>query len=124
MARKAQVLVVDDDADVHDLVHVAFALDDRFEVVGDALDGRAAVALAASLRPDLVLLDLLMPVMDGLTALPLIRRASPESAVVALSSDESLSIAAVVHGASGYVVKGAPLGQILNTLATALAGTG
>ena len=95
------------------------------EVVGEAADGEDAVRLATELRPDLVLLDLAMPRMDGLQALPLIREAVPGVRVVVLSGFEDSVMAdrAVEAGASRYVEKGTALhrlGEVIDeTLALA-----
>ncbi len=100
-------------ADDHPLTREALAslLEQHgFDVVGMASDGREAIAAAKELRPRLVLLDLTMPGMDGLSALPLIREASPESEVVVLTAsgtDENL-LEAIRAGAAGYLLKSEP----------------
>ena len=78
-----------------------------FDVAGQANDGAEAIELAAELRPDLVLIDLTMPGMDGLTALPRIRDATPNSEVVVLtaSGTEENLLAAIRAGAAGYLLK-------------------
>ena len=80
-----RVLVVDDTPDLRDLLTMALERTGEFEVVAQAENGRQAVDVAASVGPDLVLLDVAMPVMDGLEALPLVRRTCPEAIVVMLS---------------------------------------
>src|SRR4051812_43836917 len=82
---RVRVVLVDDSANIRVLVRTHLELDGRFAVVGEAADGRAAVQLARDLRPDAVVLDLAMPVMDGLHALPLIRDAAPPTKIVVLS---------------------------------------
>ncbi len=100
-------------ADDHPLTREALAslLEQHgFEVVGQASDGEEAIAKAGRLRPRLVLLDLTMPGMDGLAALPYIREASPESEVVVLTAsgtDDNL-LDAVRAGAAGYLLKSEP----------------
>jgi two-component system, NarL family, nitrate/nitrite response regulator NarL len=81
-----------------------------FDVVGHASDGAEAVTEVARLRPELVLLDLSMPGMDGLTALPKLREAAPECEVVVLtaSGTESNLLAAIRGGAAGYLLKTEP----------------
>ena len=101
-----RVLIVDD----HPLTREALAslLEQHgFEVVGQAGDGEEAIATAARLRPDLVLLDLTMPGMNGLTALPLVREAAPECEVVVLtaSGTEENLLGAIRAGAAGYLLK-------------------
>jgi DNA-binding NarL/FixJ family response regulator len=83
------------------------ALDDGIDVVGEASDGREAVERARALRPDVVLMDMLMPVMDGIAATREIRASLPETQVLALTSvleDDSV-IGAVQAGAVGYLLK-------------------
>src|SRR3989304_4723235 len=112
-----RVLIVDD----HPLTREALAsllTQHGFEVVGQAADGGEAIALASRLRPDLVLLDLTMPAMDGLAALPLAREASPESEVVVLtaSGTEENLLAAIRGGAAGYLLKSEPPERIADFL--------
>lgn len=100
-------------ADDHPLTREALAsllAQHGFDVVGQASDGQEAIAEARRLRPKLVLLDLTMPGMDGLTALPYIREASPETEVVVLTAsgtDENL-LEAIRAGAAGYLLKSEP----------------
>src|SRR5881227_882242 len=83
---KVRVLLVDDLADIRLVMRLLLEADGRAEVVGEAADGAEAVRLAEELHPDAVILDLRMPGMDGVQALPLIREASPSTVVVALSA--------------------------------------
>jgi CheY-like chemotaxis protein len=83
---KVRVLLVDDLADIRLVMRLLLEADGRAEVVGEAADGTEAVRLAGELHPDAVVLDLRMPGMDGVSALPLIRAASPGTVVVALSA--------------------------------------
>jgi DNA-binding NarL/FixJ family response regulator len=109
-----RVLIVDD----HPLTRDALAsllLQGGFEVVGDAADGAEAVARAAELQPDLVLLDLSMPGEDGLTALPRLRAAAPACEVVVLtaSGTEENLLGAIRAGAAGYLLKSEPPERIV-----------
>ena len=81
-----RVLLVDDLSDIRLVMRLLLEADGRAEVVGEAADGAEAVRLARELRPDAVVLDLRMPGMDGVAALPLIRDAAPGTVVVALSA--------------------------------------
>jgi DNA-binding NarL/FixJ family response regulator len=103
-----RVVIADDVEDLRYLLKRALERDGRFSVVGLAANGREAVVQAAQQQPDLTLLDLSMPVMDGLEALPLIRSAVPECTVVVLSGfdAERMETAALDRGAAGYLVKG------------------
>jgi CheY-like chemotaxis protein len=83
---KVRVLLVDDLPDIRLVMRLLLEADGRAEVVGEAADGAEAVRLARDLHPDAVVLDLRMPGMDGVAALPLIRDAAPGTVVVALSA--------------------------------------
>ena len=88
------------------------------DVVGEAADGAEAIELASSTQPDLVLLDLAMPGMDGLTALPRLRAAAPDCEVVVLtaSGTEDNLLAAIRAGAAGYLLKSEPPDRIVGFL--------
>ena len=107
-AAPVRVLIADDTEDVRDLLKLVLSLDGRFEVVGEAGDGREAVLAASSLQPDAVVLDLAMPVMDGLQALPEIRRQVPDAKIVVLSGFSARKMATEVRslGADAYLEKG------------------
>jgi DNA-binding NarL/FixJ family response regulator len=101
------VVVADDTDDVRMLVRFSLELDGRFDVVGEAVDGREAVDLCATTRPDAVVLDLQMPVLDGGRALPLIRDVSPETVVIMFTAFATEEIARVLlaAGAARVVTK-------------------
>lgn len=102
------VLLVDDDEDVRFLERNLFEADGRFEIVGEARNGAEAVQKSRTLHPEAVLLDILMPQMDGWEALPLIRRVSPNSAVVvvsALGTESKFNDRALWLGACAYIPK-------------------
>ncbi|GAC1325050.1 MAG: hypothetical protein NVSMB13_07480 [Mycobacteriales bacterium] len=103
-----RVLVADDAADLRDLLCLLLDLEDDFVVVGQASDGEEAIRLSEQQQPDLVVLDLAMPVMDGLQALPQVRRVAPATKVVIFSGFETGSVArqARACGADGYIEKG------------------
>ena len=104
-----RVLVVDDEQSMRNLVRLTLEDHQQFHIVGEAPDGREAVALARHYQPDLVLLDLAMPGVGGLEALPLIRAVAPQAQVVVLSGLEPADLAdkAQCQGAAGYLCKGA-----------------
>jgi DNA-binding NarL/FixJ family response regulator len=112
-----RVLIVDDHPLTRDAL-AALLAQQGFDVIGDAHDGVHAIAQAETLQPDLVLLDLTMPGMDGLTALPRIREQAPTCEVVVLtaSDDEASLLAAIRAGASGYLLKTEPPEQIATFL--------
>lgn len=104
-----RVLIVDDHPITRDALDSLLRAH-GFEVAGVAADGEEAVAAARSLRPDLVLLDLAMPGVDGLAALPRLREAAPDCEVVVLtaSGTEENLLAAIRGGAAGYLLKTEP----------------
>lgn len=117
-----RVLVVDDEPDLRILLWLAVEADGRCQVVADASNGREGVALAEELQPDVVVLDQMMPVMDGATALPLIRQVSPRSKVIMLSAmgDHQFRERLVDVGADAYLEKSTSFRPLLD-LAAALA---
>jgi DNA-binding NarL/FixJ family response regulator len=82
-----RVVVADDEATMRELMRTVLSLEPDFEVVGQAGDGLEAVALVAELRPDLVVIDVSMPVMDGLQAIEQIRQLAPATRVAVLSGE-------------------------------------
>jgi two-component system, NarL family, response regulator LiaR len=108
---KIRVLVVDDDPNFVEAARAMLAADQRLEVVGGASNGEEAVAKAATLHPQVVAMDVVMPGMDGLEAARMIRRSEPECRVVLLSGsifverDEEGLEAARAAGASAYIAK-------------------
>lgn len=103
-----RVLLVDDSASIRYLVRLVLEVDGRFRVVGEAGDGAEAIALATELDPDMVLLDLSMPGMNGMDALPQIRSAVPEARVAVFTSvlDEGVMERAYAAGAWKVLYKG------------------
>jgi DNA-binding NarL/FixJ family response regulator len=119
----ARVLIVDD----HPLTREALAAllgAHGFEVVGQAAGGLEAIELAASLAPDLVVLDLTRPDLGGLEVLPRLREQAPESEVVVLTAaeDDSNLLAAVRAGAAGYLLKSEPPERIVEFLRGVIRG--
>jgi len=106
---KTRVLLVDDHPLVRRGVYAVVAAEPDLEVVGEASGGAEALARVESLRPDIVLMDLQMPNMNGIEATREIKRAHPTTAVIVLTvnDSESFLIEAVCAGASGYVLKDA-----------------
>ena len=114
-----RVLLVDDAADVRRLIAALIDVHDQgWSVVGEAANGREAIENAPPTDPDLVLLDLSMPVMDGLEALPHLRRAVPDAAVVVLSGfpSDAAQRAALAAGAHGYLEKDALVDNLIPRL--------
>ncbi len=115
---RGDVLVVDDAEDLRMLLRLRIERSEILNVVGEASDGRSGVEAASRLQPHLVLLDLAMPEMDGLEALPLIRAAVPGVKVVVLSGFDGTRMAkqALDAGADHYVEKGGSLSALLEML--------
>jgi DNA-binding NarL/FixJ family response regulator len=103
-----RVAIVDDTPDIRLLVRMTLERDPEIDVVAEAEDGRGAIEIAESFAPEVMLLDLSMPVMDGMQALPRVIEASPSTAVLVLSGFSAAELAqqAVAAGARGYLCKG------------------
>jgi DNA-binding NarL/FixJ family response regulator len=110
-----RVVLCDDQDGYRRLVGLALELESDFEVVGEAANGRQAIEMARELAPDVLLLDIAMPVMDGLEALPHIREASPETHVVMLTGIASSRSKeeALCGGAVRYVEKGIDIADLV-----------
>jgi DNA-binding NarL/FixJ family response regulator len=124
VASPIRVVLVDDSAALRLLVRLAFEEEPDFTIVAEAEDGASGVAAVAAHRPHLVLLDIAMPVMDGLHALTLIREESPGSIVVMLSAFTGSSGAidrAMTLGAHGYIEKGGGVPELIADLRGVLA---
>jgi DNA-binding NarL/FixJ family response regulator len=121
---RIRVLLVDDHAVVRRGLLGFFELLDDIEVVGEAEDGRRAVELVAERNPDVVLMDLLMPVMDGIAATAEIKASFPDVEVVALTSfiEEERVTAALEAGATGYLLKDADADDVATAVRRAFAG--
>ena len=102
-----RIVIAEDHHVVRQALHVLLELDPELEVVGEAADGTEAVSLARDLHPDLVLMDLAMPIMDGISATATIRSEVPSTEVLALTSvlDEASISGAIKAGAIGYLLK-------------------
>ena len=120
-----RIVLVDDTPDLRLLLRVALGSQPDFNVVGEAEDGAAGVELIRREQPDLVLLDLAMPTMDGLEALPLIREVSPSTLIVVLSGFASASMAAstLAAGAHTYLQKGATPDEIIAAITRTVSGS-
>jgi DNA-binding NarL/FixJ family response regulator len=112
------VVLIDDTPDLRALVRRALERNGGLRVVAEAGDGSAGVDAARAHQPDVVLLDIAMPVMDGLEALPLIREAAPHATVIMLSGfgAELMVAKALDYGAAGYIQKGQPLRELVSTV--------
>jgi len=119
-----RIVIADDHAVVRRGLRMFLGLDPELEVVGEAADGAEAVRLTRQLLPDIVLMDLLMPVMDGITATETIRRELPDTEVLALTSvlEHASVVGAVRAGAIGYLLKDTQADALCRAIKAAVAG--
>jgi DNA-binding NarL/FixJ family response regulator len=110
--RVYRVVVADDAAGIRALLRTLLSLEPDFEVIGQASDGAEAVDLVAKLRPDLVVIDVAMPVMSGLEAISAIRSISPDTRVAVLSGERR----ELPQGAHAQIEKGTPNEVLIDTL--------
>ena len=120
MSDRIGVLLVDDKADVRDLLRATLEPDGRFEIVGEAEDGAEAISLAESVHPDVALVDLAMPNVDGLQAIQRMREVAPDTKIIVLSGYASsfMSNQVMANGAHGYVQKGTPPQALIRAIAS------
>ena len=121
---KIRVLLADDHAVLRSGLRLLLDAQPDLHVVGEANDGREALALAASLKPDLILLDLTMPGLSGMEALPAIRKAAPETRLLILTmhDDEGYLRQALRSGATGYVLKKAADAELVSAVRAVMRG--
>jgi DNA-binding NarL/FixJ family response regulator len=122
--RRIRVLLVDDHAMVRRGMRDFLSLHDDIDVVGEAADGAAGVEQAKALQPDIVVMDLMMPNLDGIEATGRIKAALPDVEVIALTSfiEESRVVAAIEAGASGFLLKDAEADELAAAIRSAAAG--
>ncbi len=119
-----RLVIAEDHAVVREGLRMFLRSDDGIEIVGEAVDGRAAVEAAHRLRPDVILMDLLMPGMDGISATAAIRNELPDIEVVALTSflEDHLVTEALRAGAIGYLLKDTDADSLRRAVWAAAAG--
>jgi NarL family two-component system response regulator LiaR len=119
-----RVLIADDHAVVRQGLKMFLSLNAEFEIIGEATNGAEALRMAHQLTPDVVLMDLLMPEMDGITATAAIRRELPDTEVIALTSvleDKSVT-GAIRAGAIGYLLKDTESDELIRAIKAAANG--
>lgn len=121
---RIRILIADDHGVVREGLRMYLALDDELEIVGEAANGEEAVRQAHALKPDVVLMDMLMPVMDGVAATLKIRAELPDTEVIALTSvlDDGTVVKAVKAGAIGYLLKDTQADELCRAIKAAAAG--
>ena len=119
-----RIVIADDHSVVRQGLRMFLGLDSELEVVGEAANGAEALRMARQLRPDVVLMDLLMPVMDGIAATAAIRRELPDIEVLALTSvlEDASVVGAVRAGAIGYLLKDTQADALCLAIKAAAAG--
>jgi NarL family two-component system response regulator LiaR len=121
---KIRILIADDHAVVRQGLRMFLSLDSDLELVGEAANGHEAIAMARRLKPDVVLMDLIMPEMDGIEATEIIRRELPNVEVIALTSvlEDGSVIGAVRAGAIGYLLKDTKAEDLCRAIKAAASG--
>ena len=124
MDETIRVMLVDDHAVVRQGLKAFLATEHGIEVVGEASNGKEAVALAAQLHPDVVLMDLVMPELDGIGATEAIKQASSDIDVIAMTSfiEDEKVFGAMRAGATGYVLKDADPDEVVHAIRSAVLG--
>ncbi len=119
-----RILIADDHSVVRQGLRMFLGLDPDLEIIGEASDGAEAVKMAHALNPDVVLMDMLMPVMGGIEATQTIRRELPDTEVIALTSvlDDGSVVGAVKAGAIGYLLKDTQADELRRAIKAAAAG--
>jgi DNA-binding NarL/FixJ family response regulator len=121
---RIRILIVDDHAVVREGLRAFLALQDGFEIVGEAADGEEAVARAAELEPDVILMDLVMPKLDGVGAMRELRHRGAQAHVIVLTSflDDDRLLPALEAGAAGYLLKNSQPTELARAVRAAQAG--
>ena len=119
-----RILIADDHGIVRQGLRMYLQFDPELEIVGEASNGKEALGLAGKLRPDIVLMDILMPVMDGLEATAAIRQSLPDTEVIALTSvlDDAIIHQVIRAGAIGYLLKDTGSDELCRAIHAAVAG--
>lgn len=124
MRRRVRVLVVDDDDLMRAGLRAVLSSDATLEVIGEAIDGRDAVARAARLKPDIALMDIRMPRLDGISATREILAHAPEVRILVVTTfeDDEYIFGALNAGASGFLLKRTPPEELISAIHTVAAG--
>ncbi len=119
-----RIVIADDHAVVRQGLKMFLSLDPEIEILGEAGDGKKAIEMARQLQPDIVLMDLLMPVLGGVEATATIRREMPDVEVIALTSvlEDKSVVDAVRAGAIGYLLKDTESDELIRAIKAAAAG--
>ena len=124
MTQPIRVLITDDHSIIREGLRLILETTDDIEVIGEAADGVEALQLVAEQQPDVVLMDLRMPGMDGLTAIEHLQRDYPQVAIVILTTynEDDLMLRGLQAGAKGFLLKDTPRETLLDTIQAAAKG--
>ena len=119
-----RILIVDDHSVVRQGLQIFLKLEPEFEIIGEAANGQEALIKVTDLQPDVVLMDLLMPVMSGVQAIESIKQKYPDVEVIALTSvlEDTLIVEAIRAGATGYLLKDTEADELINAINAAARG--
>jgi len=125
MTRKQKIIIAEDHTILRDGLKALLSINPEFEIVGEAQDGLEAIRQVEKLSPDLLLMDLSMPRMNGITAIRDIKKGHPRTKIIALTvhKTEEYILAALKAGADGYVLKDATHEELIMAIKTVLKGT-
>jgi DNA-binding NarL/FixJ family response regulator len=119
-----RIMIADDHAVVRQGLRMFLTLDPSLDIIGEVSNGKEALEMARDLKPDVVLMDLLMPVMDGIEATAAIKRELPDTEVIALTSvlEDASVIGAIRAGALGYLLKDTKAEDLIQAIKAAYEG--
>ena len=124
MSTPIRILVADDHLIVREGLRLILETDDEMQLIGEAVNGKEAVEFASQLNPDVILMDLRMPVLDGLSAIEIIRRQQPGIAIVILTNfnEDEMMVKGLSAGAKGFLLKDTDRATLLNSIRAAARG--
>lgn len=124
MSTPIRILVADDHLIVREGLRLILETDEEMQLIGEAVNGKEAVEFASQLNPDVILMDLRMPVLDGLSAIEMIRRQQPRIAIVILTNfnEDEMMVKGLSAGAKGFLLKDTDRATLLNSIRAAARG--